>query len=180
MRLARIDGTAKARLTFLFSLPHRGRVDISGPMGRTVSNLFIELGEACLILPEKRVYWLGAEEEVLSKLLGFPLSYKEMTSLLIGRWEEAEGWGLERDGRGRITRGEKDSLRFEVKQYFEGNGIPRLLTLSHGMEKGSLKILRLYFNQPLKDAVFDRSFLREKDYRPATWEEIEALLRDED
>lgn len=179
LRLTRGGETAKSRFSFIFVLPDRGRIEVYDPLGRTVSLLFLGMEEAFLVLPSKRVYWRAGREEALAKLLGFDLSPKEITDILSGKAEEMSGWDLERDGQGRIVRGRRDSLRFEVRQFFGQSALPQLLALSRGGEKGSLKILRLNFNQPLKGAAFELSFLQDEAYKPSTWEEIEKWLRDE-
>jgi hypothetical protein len=179
LRLTRGGETAKSRLSFIFVLPDRGRIEVYDPLGRTVSILFLGVEEAFLVLPSKRVYWQTGREEALGKLLSFDLSPKEITDILSGKAEEMNGWDLERDGQGRIVRGRRDSLRFEVRQFYGQGVLPQLLALSHDGERGSLKIIRLNFNQPLKSAAFELSFLQDKTYKPSTWAEIEKWLRDE-
>jgi outer membrane biogenesis lipoprotein LolB len=180
LRLTSGGETAKSRFSFVFVLPDRGRIEVYGPLGRTVSILFLmSLEEAFLVLPSKRVYWRTEQEEALAKLLGFDLRLKEITNILSGQAEELSGWALERDSQGRIIRGRREALRFEVRQFFGQSALPQLLAIFHGEEKGSLKIMRLNFNQPLKSAAFELSFLQDKDYKPSTWAEIEKWLRDE-
>jgi outer membrane biogenesis lipoprotein LolB len=179
LRLTRGGQTAKSRFSFIFVLPDRGRIEVYDPLGRTVSILFLDIEEAFLVLPPKRVYWRAGREEALAKLFGFDLSPKEITDILSGKAEEMSGWDLERNGQGRIVRGRRDSLRFEVRQFFGQTVLPQLLALSCGGDKGSLKIIRLNFNQPLKGAAFELSFLQDEVYKPSTWAEIEKWLRDE-
>ncbi len=179
LKLTRGGETAKSRVSFVFVLPDRGRVEALDPFGRTVSILLMDNEEAFLVLPSKKAYWRAGREEALAKLLGFELNPKEITDILSGKADEMSGWDIERDGQGRTVRGERDSLRFEVRQFFGQSALPQLLALSRGGEKGTLKILRLNFNQPLKGAVFERAFLRDEAYRPATWAEMEKWLRDE-
>ncbi len=179
LRLTRGGETAKSRFSFIFVLPDKGRIEAYDPLGRTISILFLDMEEGFLVLPSKRVYWRTGREDALAKLFGFDLSPKEITDMLSGKAEEMNGWDLERDGQGRIVRGRRDLLRFEVRQFFGQSVLPQLLALSRGGEKGSLKIIRLSFNQPLKSAAFELSFLQDEAYKPSTWEEIEKWLRDE-
>ncbi len=179
LRLARERATAKSRFSFLFLIPGQGRIDIYDPLGRTVSNLFIEENEAFFVLPSKKIYWRTTREEAMGRFLGFALSPQEMMAILSGKLEELGGWDLERDGRGRVVRGQRDDLRFDVRQFFEDSRLPQLIALSHAGDKGSLKILRLNFNQPLKKDAFRLSFLEDKEYTAATWAEIEKWLRHE-
>lgn len=179
-RLAREGGVAKSRFSFLFLLPGQGRIDIYAPLGRTISSLFIEENEAFFVLPSKKIYWRATREEAMSNILGFALSPQEMTTILSGELGELGGWNQERDGRGRVIRGQRDDLRFEVRQFFEDSRLPHLITLSHAGDKGTLRILRLNFNQPLKKDAFRLSFLEDEKYAAATWAEIEKWLRHED
>jgi outer membrane biogenesis lipoprotein LolB len=180
LRLTREEGTVKSRFSFIFLLPGRGRIDIYDPLGRAVSSLFIEENAAVLVLPAKKIYWRAAREEVMSRFLGFALSPQEITSILSGKLEDLSGWDLAKDAQGKIVRGRRDALRFEVRQFFGTSRLPRLLALSSSGDRGSLKILRLNFNQPLKKDAFRPSFLEDKDYLAATWAEIEKWLRHED
>lgn len=180
LRLSRSGETVKSRFSFIFVLPDQGRIEAYDPLGRTISILFLDLEEAFLVLPSKRVYWRTGREDALARLLGFDLSPKEMTDILSGKADQMNGWDLERDGRGRAIRGRRGSLRFEVRQFFGQSVLPQLLALFCGEEKGSLRIIRLSFNQPLKDAAFELSFLEDEAYKPSSWEEIEKWLRDED
>ncbi|MDH7513234.1 MAG: lipoprotein insertase outer membrane protein LolB [Clostridiales bacterium] len=179
LRLTRGGETAKSRLSFIFVLPDRGRIEALDPLGRTISILLMDNEEAFLVLPSKKAYWRAGRDEALAKLLGFELSPKEITDILSGNADAMSGWELEQDGQGRTVRGERDSLRFDVKQFFGKSALPQLLALSRGGEKGSLRIIRLNFNQPLKDAVFERAFLWDEAYRPTTWAEMEKWLKDE-
>ena len=180
LRLTREEGTIKSRFSFLFLLPGQGRFDIYDPLGRAVSSLFIEENAALLVLPSKKIFWRAAREEAMSKLLGFALSPQEMTSILSGKLEDLSGWDLDKDGQGRIVSGRREALRFEVRQFFGASRLPRLLALSSSGDRGSLKILRLNYNQPLKKDAFRPSFLEDKNYSAATWTEIEKWLRHED
>jgi hypothetical protein len=103
-----------------------------------------------------------------------------MTSILSGRLEDQSGWDLDKDAQDRIVRGRRETLRFEVRQFFGASHLPRLLGLSSSGDRGSLKILRLNFNQRLKKDAFRPSFLEDKNYSAATWAEIDKWLRHED
>ena len=180
LRLTREGRTIKSRFSFLFLLPGQGRIDIYDPLGRAVSSLFIEENAALLVLLPKKIYWRAAREEAMSKLLGFSLSPQEMTSILSGKLEDLSGWDLDKDAQDRIVRGRRETLRFEVRQFFGASHLPRLLALSSSGDRGSLKILRLNFNQRLKKDAFRPSFLEDKNYSAATWAEIDKWLRHED
>jgi outer membrane biogenesis lipoprotein LolB len=178
LRLARGGETAKSRLSFVLRLPGQGRIEVLDPLGRTASLLFLDDDIAYLVLPSRRAYWKSGRDEVMSKLLGFALGLQELTDILTGRGDRLGGWTLEKDSQGRVVRGRREDTKFEVRQFFERSLIPRLLVLSRGEDRGSLTVLRLNFNQPLKDKAFDHFFLDEGNFRPADWDEVESWLRE--
>lgn len=177
LRLTRSETTAKSRFSFLFLIPDEGRIEVSDPLGRTISLLFLQKEEAFFVLPRKRLYWRSSREAVLSKLLGFTLSPAEMTEILSGKLEKMTAWDLEKDDRGRIVGGRRDEIVFKVRQFFEDSRLPQILSLSGPGEQGLLKILRLNFNQPLKEGAFELAFLEDPKYSAATWDEIEQWLK---
>jgi len=179
LRLTREGKTAKSRLSFVFLLPDRGRVEVIDPLGRTASILFLADDQAYLVLPGKRAYWRSGRDEVMSRLLGFALSPEDLTDILRGGADRLADWVLEKDGRGRVIRGRQADLLFEIRQFFEPGPLPQLLVLSREDAKGSLRILRLNFNQSLQADAFRLFFLDDGAYRPATWEEVERWLREE-
>jgi outer membrane biogenesis lipoprotein LolB len=180
LRLTREGTTVKSRFSFIFVLPGQGRIDVKDPLGRAVASLFIEENESYFVLLSKKMYWGAEREEAMAKFLGFALSPQEMTSILTGKLEDLDGWDVEKDDRNRVIRGQRDGLRFEVRQFFADSRLPRLIALSYAGANGSLRVLRLNFNQPPKKDAFRLAFLEDKDYTVATWDEIEQWLRHED
>lgn len=176
-RLAREGETAKSKLSFLFRLPRQGRIEVLDPLGRTASILFLDNDVAYLVFPGRRAYWKSSREEVMSRLLGFALGLEDLTHILTGRAEELSGWNLEKDSQGRVVRGQREDLNFEVRQFFEPGPLPWLLVLSRAGDRGSLRVLRMNFNQPLKEKAFDYFFLDGGGYRPADWDEVERWIR---
>ena len=179
LRLTRKGKAAKSRLSFVFVLPDRGRVEVIDPLGRTASVLFLDDVQAYLVLPRRRVYWKAGRDEVMTRLLGFALSPEDLTHILTGRADHLAGWTLEKDGRGRVVRGGRSGLRFEVRLFFEPGPLPQLVVLSRNGTSGSLRVLRLNFNQPLRPDAFRLFFLEEEGYRSATWEEVEQWFGEE-
>ena len=177
-RLAREGGTAKSRLSFLLRLPGEARIEVLDPLGRTASLLFLQGEEAYLVLPSRNAYWKSGREDIMSKLLGFALELRDLSHILSGRGDRLGGWLLEKDGRGRVIRGRREEVEFEVRQFFEPGLVPRLVVFIRGGDKGSLRVLRLSFNQPLKPQAFRYFFLEEPGYRPAEWPEVESWLRE--
>ena len=180
LRLTEDRTTVKSRFSFIFAPPSQARIDVKDALGRAVASLFVEEDDSYLVLPSKKMYWGADREEVMAKVLGFALSPKEMASLLTGKLEELDGWDVEKDDRNRVIRGRRDGLRFEISQFFSDSRVPRLIALAHAGANGSLKVLRLNFNQPPKKETFRLAFLDDKDYTATTWAEIEKWLRHED
>lgn len=179
-RLAREGETAKSKLSFLLRLPGQGRVEVIDPLGRSASILFVDGEEAYLVLPGRRAYWKSNRENVMSKLLGFSLAVEDLVHILTGRADRLSGWALEKDSRGRVFRGRCRDLSFEIRQFFEQSSLPLLLVLIRAEDRGSLRILRMSFNQPLKEKAFTYFFLDDKSFRPAEWSEVERWLRNPD
>jgi outer membrane biogenesis lipoprotein LolB len=177
-RLAREGGTAKSRLSFLLHLPGEARIEILDPLGRTASLLFLNGEEAFLVLPSRHAYWRSGREDIMSKLLGFALDLRDLAHILSGRGDRLGGWILEKDSRGRVFRGRREEVGFEVRQFFEPGQVPRLVVFIREEDRGSLRVLRLSFNQPLKPQAFRHFFLEEGGYRPAEWPEVESWLRE--
>lgn len=180
LSLTRGGETARARLSFLFRVPQLGYIEIQDSLGRTSARLLLGEDRALLILPSEKVYWQAGQEEVLDKLLGFSLRLEEITVILQGRWSQLTSWDLKMDERQRVVEARRNSLRIEVRRFFGPTTLPQQMRLFQSGNRGSLRLLRLRFNQPLQGGVFDFSHLETKGYRACTWEEIERLLRNED
>jgi len=178
-KLVRRGEIIKTRFSFIFLLPDQGRVQVSDPLGGTISDLLFDRGEAFFVLPRKRAYWRASRCEVMSKLLGFALSPEEIIALVSGKSSRLEGWKTEEDSRGRVVRGSRTDLRFEVREFFGSSSLPTLIVFSSLSEEGSLRIRRLNFNQPLKEEVFRPSFLDDPSYESAGWEKIEQWLKND-
>ena len=189
LRISGEQGSARSKFTFLFQLPHEGRIEVTDfILGRTLYQIIVNRERAAFLIPSKRVYWDGDEEEIINYFLGFRLSLEEMINLLQGRWEESgaetredgkeQDWILNRDEKGRILFGQRGSLRFEVREFISGSRFPQVLIFQHDSSSGRLRILRLNFNKPLKKKdSFTLAFLA--NYRRVSWEEIERMLADE-
>lgn len=197
-RIERIEGYSSIKITqgqestrtkfsFQFQLPHQGRIEVLNLLGKTLYQIIIDEEEAFFVLPSKKVYWKGEEEEIVDKFLGFRLNLYEMLCLLSGQWEEkgeegrkkcwTESWNLEKDEKGRISGGQRGELRFEIKEFFEDSSFPRLIVFQHPINRGRLKVLRLSFNKPIKEGAFSVAFLA--NYEEKSWAEIEKILSNE-
>ena len=189
LKISGEQGSARSKFAFLFQLPHQGRIEVSDfLLGRTLYQIIVDRERAVFLVPSKKVYWEGEEEEIIDYFLGFRLSLDEMINLIKGKWEERaqevrreknmESWDLKRDERGRILAGTRGNLHFEVKEFLSGSHIPRILIFQHPLNSGRLKILWIDFNRPAKKKnAFSLSFL--DNYRRVSWEEIEKILANE-
>jgi hypothetical protein len=187
LRITGDQGSSRSKFSFLFQLPHQGRIEVSDILGRTLYQIIVSKDKAAFIVPAKKVYWQGEEEEIIRYFLGFRLNLAEMINLLSGRWEgeemENEGeegkenWSFTKDERGRIMAGQRGELRFEVKEFFADTPFGRLLFFQHPLSRGRLRILRISLNRPLKKGSFSLSVLGK--YRRKSWAEIEKILANE-
>ncbi len=180
LRIQSGQDSSRSKFSFLFQLPHRGRIDVSNFLGKTLYQILVGDQTAFLIIPSKKVYWQGDEEQIVERILGFRLNLDELLSLMTGQWEESEvepwrrGWVFEKDEWGRIRAGQRGELVFEVREFFQKTTVVREVTFEHPFNHGRLKILAINFNQPLKTGVFSQRFLEK--YSQKSWEEIEAIL----
>ena len=180
LRISRDQGSSRSKFSFLFQLPHQGRIEVSNILGRTLYQIIVAEDKAVFIVPSKRVYWQGEEEEIIRYFLGFRLNLYEMINLLSGKWEgeeRNESWSFEKDERGRIMAGQRGEFQFEVKEFLADTPFARILIFQHPLNRGFLKILRININQPLKKGVFSLSVLGK--YERKSWIEIEKILANE-
>ncbi len=192
-RIERIEGhaslkiltsqeTARSKFSFLFNLPSKGRIEVTGALGSVLYRILIDEGEAYFIVPSKKVYWQGQEEEIIYEFLGFRLNLAEMINLFSGDWGkqnqvfagDLEGWSFVRDQKNRIKAGQRGDLWFEVKEFIEETPLARRIVFNHSLSSGQLKVLGLGLNQPIKENVFSRKFLEK--YQPKSWAEIRDLI----
>jgi hypothetical protein len=180
------QGLVRSKFSFLFRLPHQARISVTDLLGRAIYQIIVDEERAVFVLPSKRVYWQGQEEEIIDKFLGFRLSLNEVISLLSGEWKEGKGgeeekslgaWSFKKDETGRVVIGQRGEFRFEIKEFFSKTPFARLIGFEHPLNRGSLKILSLSFNQPIKQESFSFSFL--DSYKRKSWEEIEKILNNE-
>jgi hypothetical protein len=176
------QGTARSKFSFLFQPPSRGRIDVSGALGSVLYRIFIHDGEAYFIVPSKKVYWKGQEEDIIDKFMGFQLNLAEMINLLSGNWHQEDlvrkeglgNWIFVKDQKGRIVSGQREELRFEVKAFIEDTPFASRLIFEHPLSTGQVKILSINLNRPIKPSVFSKKFIEK--YQPKTWAEIQELL----
>jgi hypothetical protein len=170
------DAVVKGKFAFLFRRPGLGRVEAVDPIGRTAFLMIFRADRAYFVVPGKKAYAEEAPGALMKRFLGISLPPDEVLRLLGGIWEDAgagSGWNVEQDERGRVARGGRDGFAFTVREFFPGAGVPRDIDLSGPGASGRLKVFKLDFNPPLREAAFDVSFLR--GYVLKTWAEILEL-----
>ena len=178
-RLVRDGAASRSRFSFVLVLPDRGVIEITDPLNRAVSRLFLDRQTAFLVFPGKKAYWRAERTEVMTRLLGFDINPAELAALLTGREPGLEGWALETDAQGRTAGGRRDGLTFLVQEYFEASRVPRTLVFAVGDGRGTLRVARLGFNQPLREEALHPGFLDDDRYREVGWPEIEKWLNNE-
>jgi len=178
-------GYLRGRFSFLFSLPDKGRIEVLDPFGRTRAVLIFLDGAAYMLLPSRKAYWTGPEEELIENFLGFGLRARDLAGLLGGQWlaskapagGESGGWAFERDRDGRAAVGIKGGFRFNVEEFFGKTSVPKSVGIFRAGEPGRLRVLQIRFNRPPRGDVYGLSVLGGLDRR--TWAEMEELLSDE-
>jgi len=184
LRIVGDQGSTRSKFAFVFRLPDQGRIEVSGALGRILYRIVIVEGESYFIVPAKKVYWQGHEEEIIDKFLGFRLNLDEMINLLSGKWRGEDvgieagthGWTLVKDQKGRIVSGKRGDLWFRVMEFIDNTPFARYLVFEHPLSSGQLKILHIGLNQPINERIFSKQFLER--YAPKTWEEIRELIED--
>ncbi|MFP4081335.1 MAG: hypothetical protein ACLFVG_01110 [Candidatus Aminicenantes bacterium] len=184
LKLKGEQGSTRSRFSFLFQFPGQARIDVSDVLGRTLYQIMIGDNQAFLFIPSKKVYWQGEEGDIIHRFLGFRLNFDELVSLLSGQWGEEDfgiedwkrEWILQKDNQGRVVRGMRRDLGFEVIEFFPDTSVVRILDFHHPLTRGRLKVLSIGFNPPLKKGFFSYDFLR--DYQRKSWAEIEDMLNE--
>jgi outer membrane biogenesis lipoprotein LolB len=183
LRVSANQKTTRSRISFLFLLPASGRFEVLDPLGQVLYQLFIVDDSAYFVVPAKKVYWQGQEEDIMDKLFGFPLSLSDVVGLMSGYWsnpgqeKEQEGmgaWTFLKNKKGWIQSGQRREFTFEVEEFFGQTPWVQEVMFFHPLTEGRLKILDVNFNLPVSDRAFSTSFsLR---YAKKTWEEIKEML----
>ncbi|MBU1338756.1 MAG: hypothetical protein KKD56_06795 [Acidobacteria bacterium] len=176
------EGSARSRFSFVFNPPDKAWIEVTDILQRTLFRVHMAEGKSFLLIPSKKVFWKGREDEIMNHLFGFPLRLEEMTALICGRWDtrglfltEADGeWRLNEDASGRIVSGERNNLSFEVQEFIEKSPVARVFVFSSSGAWGRVKILRIDINAPLKPDLFSSAFL--SAFTELSWEQILELL----
>ncbi len=185
IRINSPEATARSKFSFLFQLPDKAWIEVRGFLGRTLYQIVIDRNGAYFVLPSKKAFWQGPEEEIIDKFLGFQVTLDDMLSLFFGRWNHpglpeanraaGEGWLLlKRDAFGRIIEGRKGDLVFSIGKFIDKTPFAKELSFTHAASKGQIKILKIRLNEPIRKKLFEKSFL--KRFARKTWPEIQDIL----
>lgn len=183
LRVSTNQQTTRSRVSFLFSLPSNGRIDVLDPLGQVHFQLFIVEDLAYFVVPGKKAYWQGPEEDIIEKLFGFHLSLSEVVGLMSGYWPSPDldktqraidVWTFLKNKKGWIQSGQRGEFRFSVEEFFGQTPWVQEVLFFHPLTEGRLKILDVNFNQPVSWKAFETSFSLQ--YSQKTWEEIKELL----
>ncbi len=174
---------SRTKFSFLLSLPDHGSIEVSNFLGQSLYRILITPKGAYLVIPAKKVYWQGAESEIMDRILGFPLDLNELIGLISGQWSSylqeklsASLWSFNRDAQGRIHKGHRGDLSFTVEEFIPDTPFPQSLRFEHPTNSGRLKILKMDLNRSFPQEVFDSDYI--KNYTAKTWDEIQSLLND--
>ncbi|MFC2167161.1 hypothetical protein ACFLQZ_04270 [Acidobacteriota bacterium] len=183
LRISTNQKTTRSRISFLFLLPSNGRIEVLDPLGQVHYQIFIVNETAYFVVPAKKVYWQGQEEEMMDKLFGFHLSLSDVVGLMSGYWantaqgkaqEGMDSWMFLENKKGWIHSGQRREFKFTVEEFFGQTPWVQEVLFFHPHTEGRLKILDVHFNQPVSERAFATSFsLR---YAKKTWEEIKEML----
>ncbi len=183
LRISTSQQTTRSRISFLFSLPFNGRIDVLDPLGQVHYQLFIIKDFAYFVIPAKKVYWQGTEEDIIDKLFGFQLSLLDVVGLMSGYWsspgqkkkpEGMDSWTFLKNKKGWIQSGQRGELKFEVEEFFGQTPWVQEVFFFHPHTEGRVKILDVNFNQPVSERTFSTSF--SSRFSKKTWEEIREML----
>ncbi|MFW6139992.1 MAG: lipoprotein insertase outer membrane protein LolB [Acidobacteriota bacterium] len=180
------ESFSRSKFSFLFSLPDKARIEVFDFLGRTIYQIFVDGEKAFLVVPSKKIYWQSTAEEIIDKFIGCQLSLFEAASFFSGQWEylkeKAESrnrnsWEIQKDREGRVTRGEKQGMTFQVNDYIENTDLIQSLSFENRFQEGQLKILRIDFNNPVQESLFSLSFI--KSHQRKSWDEVREVISHE-
>lgn len=186
IKIKETDSISRSKFSFVFSLPFRARIEAFDFLGRTIYQIIIKDKKAFLLVPSKKIYWQSTEEEIINKFIGCRLSLSEAASFLSGQWdylkERAEdtnrnSWNIDRNKEGRVIRGKKPGMSFQVNEYIEGTDLIRTVSFENRFQEGQLKILSIEYNDPVKEGLFSFSFIN--NFQRKTWDEIKEVMSHE-
>lgn len=175
LSVGREGESIRSKFSFLLIPVDRGQIEVSNFLAGTVGRMIFTGETAYFVVPSRRVFWAGAEEEAIDRFLGFPLTLAEVVHMISGRWPVSTGgWVLHTGRGGRVVSGSREELAFRVEDFVPGTRLPRKIEFSHPTSRGRLTILRIGFNATPPDAAFSLEFRNR--FQKKTWDEILELI----
>lgn len=167
------DGAFRFRLGFCCRLSGGVRLELFDPLGRLRTVVWLGGQRATLYLSSEKVFWQGDSRVLTSEVFGREINDEELTGILAGHWTrlaDQMGWKLQLDSQGRVLGGERNGLRFILKEKFSPGLVPRTVHFIYGDYTVRMKVLRMNFNRCRDDSLFSPALppvARELD-----WEEM--------
>lgn len=186
LRITGEEGYSRSKFSFFFSIPDKGKIEAFDFLGRTVYQIIIDKERAFLVVPSKKIYWESTEERIIDTFIGAKLTLSEVICFLIGEWDylrekgeynSQDPWIIKKDNEGKVIEGRKQDMSFTVSEYIEDTGLIRSLDFENRFQKGTLKVLGIDFNSPVKKSHFSLSFI--KGFEEKSWEEIRKIVNNE-
>jgi len=168
----------RVRLSFYFQLPEKARLEVFNPLGGLESVLWLNGPEAVLYIPKEKAYWRGETIHITADFLGGSLACSELSAIFSARWavlDSDHGWEIFRDQSGVVTGGMRQELEFAIKETFADTEIPKIVYFESGELKVRVRLLKMRFNQLLKEALFVPSF--QAGAKEVSWEQISELWK---
>jgi hypothetical protein len=83
------QGSSRSKFSFLFQLPHQGRIEVSDILGRTIYQIIVAEDKAAFIVPSKRVYWQGRRNHpIFSGISAKSVRDDKSFKRKMGRWRD--------------------------------------------------------------------------------------------
>ncbi|OQX54189.1 MAG: hypothetical protein B5M54_05815 [Candidatus Aminicenantes bacterium 4484_214] len=166
---------SRSKVSFFVLLPDRARLDIADPLGRTRAQILFLSPRAYLVLPGKKVYWEGREEELFANFFGLTFTWREWNNLLINQEALAADWQVTRDVAGRIRQGSRENLTFEIQNYAQQTAVVTELKISFPRGEVRWRLTKILFNHPSQAGIFSLDFMNR--YQRQNWAEMEEFLK---
>lgn len=166
-------GAVRLRLNFYYRLEDRARLELYDPLGRLQTIVWLNGDLATLYIPADRVFWEGDSRLITTEVFGRELSGQELAKILAGCWsglESDDSWQLQVDETGAVVAGNREGLKFEIKEKFAPGRVPKTILFTSWDYTVRIKLLQLNFNRPRPENVF-QPFIP-AGTRKLEWEEI--------
>jgi len=159
-QLSAPEGNFRFRARLYGAFPDKLRLELFDPLGRLQSIVWIDSGTAMVYVPREKIFWSGDSRVITSEVFGQELTSRELSLVLSGRWAELEvagGWALEFDRSGLVLTGQRDGLRFEVKERYAPGPVPRIIFFVSGEYRVKIRLQAVLFNRNFNFSLLEPS-----------------------